>query len=283
VSLRLVLWFLFGVSFHLVAFSQDVQQYPSSDSSLVALDSLTKKPIDAPEYRNSISSGFRYERFLKNYSDRTFFHVQYGRHFSKADWLVKALQYTLGDLKGYQFESELYVRFKKPGYLYFDAAYSDASILPNYRLRTELFLSAGRFDYSFGAGIVKPFQFEIIPVVTGTMGYYFGDYYVYARPTFTYVEEGLTKSFFAHARRYFTKTDFLSLSILRGADTGTSRSVTSIANSFGNNTYLFRLQGQLKQGPYKLGAGIDHGGIYIPERSEYAPFLGFDVSINRSF
>jgi YaiO family outer membrane protein len=242
-----------------------------------------KKDIPDEDFPNTLEAGYRYENYLDNYSDRTFLYVQYGRRIKQVDLFGRVLRYTLGDNIGYQFETEAYWRFKKPGYMYFDAAYSNAVILPNYRLRAEIFQVANRFEYSFGLGVVKPFNFDLIPVITGTVGYYFGNSYIYARPTFTYIDNGFTKSIFIQARQYFSKTDFIALSALRGADTGTSRDISSIANSFGNDTYLVRFHGQFKTGRYKLGAGLDYGGIYIPERSEYARFIGIDVFINREF
>lgn len=251
-------------------------KHPEDSLQYVQKDSIK-------EYHSTIEAGFRYENYLENYNDRTFFYVQYGRHIEQVDLFGRVLRYTLGNLVGYQFETEAYWRFKKPGYMYFDAAYSNAEILPNYRFRSELFQATGKFEYSFGLGVMKPYNFKWIPVITGTVGYYFNDYYIYARPTFSYVDNGFTKSLFIQGRQYFSKTDYVAFSLLKGADTGTSRDISSVANQFGNDTYLIRFSGQFKTGRYKLGAGFDYGGIYIPERSEYARFIGIDIFINREF
>ncbi len=272
---------LAGITLLLIVFPGFAQQ-DTVEPAIIPTDTLTVKDTVRKDL-NSLEAGFRYERFFDSYNDRTFFHVQYGRTIGQVDWFAKVLRYTLGPLEAFQFETELYWRFKKPGYFYFDAAYSDSFILPNYRIRAELFQASGKFEYSLGAGVVKPFNFKNIPVVTGTLGYYFGDYFVYVRPTVSYVDNGFTKSLFVQGRKYFTKTDFVAMSVLRGADTGTSRDLNSIANTFGNDTYLIRFNGQLKRGRYRLGAGVDYGGLYIPERSEYARFMGLDVYINRTF
>jgi YaiO family outer membrane protein len=256
----------------------------SQDAPSTQSDSLSGHSPDSIKlFLNTLEVGFRFENFEKNYNDRTFFYVQYGRRIKQVDVFGKVLRYTLGSLEGYQFETEAYWKFRRQGYFYFDAAYSDSFILPNYRLRAEVFQSSGRFEYSLGAGVVKPFNFKNIPVLTGTIGYYFGDYFVYARPTFSYVDDGFTKSIFVQGRKYFTKTDFIAFSVLRGADTGTSRDINSVANTFGNDTYLVRFNAQFKAGRYKFGGGADYGGLYIPERTEYAKFVGFDVFINREF
>lgn len=231
---------------------------------------------------NSIELNVRYESYPQGL-DRTYVFVQYGRKIKSADIFGKVLRYTIGKEVSYLFETESYLKFKKQGYGYFDAAYSSSVFLPNYRLRAEIFQNWRKFEYSIGLGLVKPHIFKNIPFITGTIGYYFADYFIYVRPTFSYVDEGVTKSIFIQARRYFNKTDFIALSGLRGADTGASRNINAIANTFGLDTYLVRMNGQFKKGLYKFGAGFDYGGFFIPSREGYLNFTGFDVFVNREF
>lgn len=236
-----------------------------------------------PSTIQSVEVAFRLEDFEKNYSDRTYFYVQYGRKIGAVDAFLKVLRYTLGTTTAYQIESDTYWKFKKQGYGYFNAAYSDNSILPNYRIRAEVFQNYKRWEYSMGAGIIKPHNFREIPLITGTIGYYFSDYFVYARPSFSYVDNGFTKSIFIQGRKYFTKTNFIALSLLKGADTGVNRNINAVANSFGSDVYLVRANGQMKTGTIKLGAGLDYGGIWIPEAGEYARYIGVDLFVNLEF
>lgn len=236
----------------------------------------------AKTYRNSAEVSIRYEHYPQG-AERSYLHFQYGRKIGRADVFAKVLRYTLDKNVAFLFESEAYIKHKKNGYSYLDAAWSGSEILPNYRLRAEMFRNWRRFEYSLGLGLVKPHDFEDIPLLTGTLGYYFSDYFIYARPTFSHVDNGFTKSLFIQARRYLNKTDFLALSALRGADTGTSRNINALANTFGLDTYLARLNGQFKTGGYKIGAGFDYGGIFIPNREVYMHFTGFDVFVNREF
>lgn len=233
-------------------------------------------------YKNSLEVSLRYEHYPKG-PERTYHHFQYGRKIGPADVFAKVLRYTLDKNVSYLFETEAYVKLKKKGYSYFDAAWSASELLPNYRLRAELFENWKSFEYSAGIGVVKPHTFEAIPFLTGTLGYYFSDYFVYARPTFSYVDDGFSKSLFIQARRYLNKTDFLAVSVLRGADTGTNRNINAIANTFGLDTYMARINGQAKKGRYKFGVGFDYGGLFIPTRDEYLSFAGFDVFLNREF
>lgn len=233
-------------------------------------------------YLNSLEASLRYEHYPEG-AQRTYMHLQYGRKIGQADVFAKVLRYTLDKNVAYLFETEAYIKFKRSGYSYFDAAWSASELLPNYRLRAEIFKNWRRLEYSLGVGAVKPHVYDAIPLLTGTLGYYFSDYFVYARPTFSHVEDGFSKSIFLQARRYLNKTDFLALSVLRGADTGTNRNINAIANTFGLDTYLARLNGQVKKGRYKFGVGLDYGGIFIPTREDYMSFTGFDVFVNREF
>lgn len=233
-------------------------------------------------YLNSLEVSVRYEHYPDG-AERTYTHFQYGRTMGQADVFAKVLRYTVDENVGYLFETDAYIKHKNSGYSYFDAAWSDSEMLPNYRLRAEAYQNWKLFEFSAGVGVVKPHQFDAIPLLTGTLGYYFSDYFVYARPTFSYVDDGFSKSLFLQVRRYLNKTDFLALSVLRGADTGTDRNINAIANTFGLDTYLVRVNGQFKTGRYKLGAGVDYGGLFIPTRDDYMTFTGFDVFINREF
>lgn len=231
---------------------------------------------------NSLEVSLRHEHYPKG-AERSYLHFQYGRKIAQGDLFAKVLRYTLDKNVAYLFEADAYVKHKKNGYSYFSAAWSGSELLPNYRLRAEAYQNHDRFEYSMGLGVVKPHVFDAIPLLTGTLGYYFSDYFIYARPTFSYVDDGFSKNLFIQARRYITKTDFLALSVSRGADTGTARNINAIANTFGLDTYLARVNGQLKTGRYKVGAGFDYGGIFIPSREGYMRFAGFDVFINRGF
>lgn len=231
---------------------------------------------------NSVEVSVRHEHYPEG-AERNFLHFQYGRKIGRADLLAKVLHYSLDEQVAHLYEAEAYFKFKRKGYSYFDAAYSASEMLPNYRLRAEIFQNWKQFEYSFGLGAVKPYLFDQIPLVTGTIGYYFSDYFVYVRPTFSYIDEGFSKSLFVQGRRYFNKTDFMAVSVLRGADTGTSRNVNAIANTFGLDTYLVRINGQAQRGRYKVGIGFDHGGFFIPSREKYMRFAGLDVFVNRSF
>ena len=230
-------------------------------------------------YKNSIEIGGRYEAFWGNYNPRSYLYFQYGRKMGLVDAQFKGARYTLGSRSGWFFENNYYISFKK-GYLHAGGTYSDSYLLPHYRYRVELYKNFNRVEVSLGGGAVKPHTYRTIPYFTGTLGYYAGNYFLYFRPTFSHVD-GYSKSYFLQVRRYFDDIHYVSLSGLKGEDTGANRAFNAVENSFGNDTYLIRLQTRIKSGHYFVGVGMDFGGLYIPQRSEYAKFVGIDLFINR--
>jgi YaiO family outer membrane protein len=246
-------------------------------------DSLKVESKDSIKvYYNSLEAGARYE-YYPDFFDRTYYYIQYGRKIGQFDVFAKVLRFGINETEHYFFETEAYWKFRQKSYAYFDVAYSNSVFLPQYRLKAEIFKNYRQLEYSVGAGVVKPYQYQVIPVATGTIGYYFSNYYVYARPTFSFVDDGITKSLFLHGRRYLNDTDFLGISLLRGADTGTGRELNATLNQFGLDTYLARFSGQRKKGRYKLGAGLDYGAFLIPQRDKYMNFFGIDVNITWEF
>lgn len=264
-----LIYFLLLSFIHLHTIGQDSTTVISNNEGLV--------------YVNSFEFGNRAEIYQSPYRDRVYTYVQYGRKINNLDVFARLLRYSLGSTVGYMGEVDIYLKFKKNGYGYFNSGYSGSKLLPTFRTRAELYKSIGRFECSLGTGFIKPFNYDGIPIITGTIGYYFGDYFTYLRPTFSFITGGAAKSIFVSGRRYFTKTDYLELSFLKGKDTGAGRNYNAIENSFGLDTYLARVSGRLKRGRYKFGAGLDYGGLFITSANEYAQFFGFDFYINRTF
>ena len=231
---------------------------------------------------NSLEVSARLENYPAG-AERTYLYLQYGRKIRQADIFAKALRYTVGKQQAWLFEAESYIKYSRKGYAYLDVAWSGSEFLPNYRARGEVYRNWKRFEVSLGGGVVQAHDYDLIPLATGTLGYYFSDYFVYVRPTLSWMDDGVTKSLFVQGRRYFNKTDFLAVSALRGADTGVSRNMDAIANTFGLDTWLVRLNGRVQKGQYRFGAGLDYGGFFIPARDAYMNFVGFDVFVNRTF
>jgi type V secretory pathway adhesin AidA len=88
-------------------------------------------------------------------------------------------------------------------------------------------------------------------------------------------------------RRYFGEgKTYIEGTFLRGKDTGTFRSIGSIENSFGLDTYLIRLKGNISlRNNFVISFGTDYSGIFIPKNNGTTTLniLGFDLSLKKTF
>jgi hypothetical protein len=89
-------------------------------------------------------------------------------------------------------------------------------------------------------------------------------------------------------RRYFGEgKTYVEAMFLRGDDTGTERLMGSIENSFGLDTYLIRLKGNIRLPKnFNIAFGTDYTGIFIPKANNATTelnILGFDLTLKKEF
>ncbi len=158
--------------------------------------------------KNSAEFLSRYEHWNKDMSDRTFFYGQYGRHEEKYDAFLRSTIMLRDGEAGVLFDADYYPKFKK-GYGYFNLGYSNSEkFFPQFRGAGEIYKPfAKKFEGSLGFRYINidfPDQYNIWSL-TGTFGYYFGDYFAYARPTVSFIDDGIGWNSMGVIRRYFDK------------------------------------------------------------------------------
>lgn len=108
----------------------------------------------------------------------------------------------------FQFEADAYVLFSTKTYLYLNAGFAKGKVFPNNRAGIELYhvlpvdieLSAG-YRYLY-------FSPNKINIYTGSIGYYFGDYWISFRPFFVNdINNGNKSTFTFIGRRYFVDSE----------------------------------------------------------------------------
>ena len=108
---------------------------------------------------------------------------------------------------GAQFEVDEYPRLNATTYAYLNLGYSAAQIFPSWRYGAEIFKS---LPYSLEASLgFRELRFPDNPVTlfTGTVGKYFDNYWVSARPFVRFRPSGTEASAGITARRYFADAD----------------------------------------------------------------------------
>lgn len=108
---------------------------------------------------------------------------------------------------GAQVEADAYPRLNSTTYAYINLGYSRSEIFPSWRYGAEVFKS---LPYAWEASVgFRELRFPDNPVtlVTGTVGKYFDNYWVSARPFVRFKSSGNEASIGVTARRYFTDAD----------------------------------------------------------------------------
>ena len=235
--------------------------------------------------KSSIVSGYRHEFFPREFDDRAYAYFQYGRKINDHEVFVRINSLHRSGESGFQYEIDLYPRFTKKSYAYFNLSTSGYKFFPKYRTAAEFFQSfANRWELSVGVRTIHIEDYDIFSP-TGTIGIYYGNWYSYLRPTVNILQEGISASLMFVTRRYFGDgKDYLELLLLKGEDRGAQREFNAIENTFGFDTYVVRLKGVLNlNSKYTLSAGADYSGLGVFERESYLHITSFDLTLKRYF
>lgn len=242
--------------------------------------------LSAFSQKNSVEFLSRYEYWNKGMSDRTFFYGQYGRHDLKYDAFLRSTIMLRDGNAGVLFDADYYPKFKK-GYGYFNFGYSNSEkFFPKFRTAGEIYRPfAKKFEGSLGfryINVAYPEQYNIWSL-TGTLGYYFGDYFAYVRPTVSFIDDGIGWNGMGVIRRYFDK-NYVEFMAGKGVDTGISRNVNAIENNFGLQSYILRVKGLYNINELTSASfGYDFSGIFLPSKNEYVQINSVDLTIRRKF
>lgn len=107
-----------------------------------------------------------------------------------------------------QFEADAYVLFSRKTYLYLNTGFAEGKVFPKGRAGLELYLVLpNNIELSLGYRYLY-FSPNKVNIYTGSIGYYFGDYWISFRPFFVNESDEKTKSTFTFiGRRYFVDSE----------------------------------------------------------------------------
>lgn len=107
-----------------------------------------------------------------------------------------------------QFESDAYVLFSRKTYLYLNTGFAKGEVFPKGRAGLELYhVLPNNIEISLGYRYLY-FSPNKVNIYTGSIGYYFGDYWISFRPFFVNESNEKTKSTFTFiGRRYFVDSE----------------------------------------------------------------------------
>lgn len=192
---------------------------------------VLKKENSAQAVKNSIAMSSEVQAFDK-YIDPFFkSSLQYKRN-TKIGAVIPRVNYVERfNLKGVQYELDMYPRISKKLHGYLNYGYSEASILPRQRLGAELYIQLPlAMEASLG---VRHLAFEELntTIYTGSFGLYTGNYYFSLRPYLSYAEGDIGFAGNILARKYLKNAqNYLGLNLTYG--------INAENNQFFNNDVL---------------------------------------------
>jgi YaiO family outer membrane protein len=241
--------------------------------------------MDTTDQRNSIEGAARYEYWANGFPDRYFLYLQYGRKIRDHQLFFRLNSVWRAGEQGLQYEVDFYPKFSPKSYGYFNLGYSNSPLLPRLKTAAEVYRSLnGGWEVSLGIRTVHIPDYNIFSV-TGIVGKYFGNWYVYGRPTVNFLKEDINMNFLAEARFYSGDgKSYIGIMVLYGTDVGVSRDFNAIENSLGLETYLIRFKALVNVTENTdISGGVDFSGYNIVSAGGYVPVMGVDVTIRRRF
>jgi YaiO family outer membrane protein len=172
---------------------------------------------------------------------------------------------------GYQFELDAWPKFGGEFYGYCNIGFSSSSLFPEYRIGGELYANLPKsFEASLGFRYMD-FGSSDVPIFTGTVGKYYGNYWFSFRPFITVKSSGTSASGNLLIRKYFaTAEDYITLTIGAGSSPGDLTTLAEIDRQdsfkFGLDwnkelakVYIIGLSGKFEREEYEVS---EWGDIY---------------------
>ncbi|GHN01752.1 hypothetical protein WSM22_32410 [Cytophagales bacterium WSM2-2] len=183
---------------------------PSHTKGIALMADLKKQLL---KHYVGLSSGF--DTFSKIYSNAFSSSLNFG---TTHKWGTSILRVNYSDrfsLKGFQPEIEAYPRIANGVYAYVNYGYSQSKLFPQHRLGGEIFSKLPKsFEASLGVRYLYFNSSTSVVLYTGSIGYYFKNYWVSLRPYLSADVDGFSFSTSITTRLYFENSDnYLGLTL----------------------------------------------------------------------
>ena len=212
-----------------------------------------RKSISSTSMSNGIGINYASDRFSDTYDPMEYAYLQLSRRTALGSLFGRVNYSSRFGTHGAQVETDLYPRLADGVYAYLNYGYSNSDLFPKHRAGAEIYTKLpASYEGSVGLRHLYFGPSSSVSIYTGSLGLYFGSYWLSFRPYFIPNNAGLSKSASLTLRRYLGDAEsFLSLRAGAGfsADERTIQSNTG----FQGQTEVFYLQSQT------VGIGIQQG------------------------
>jgi YaiO family outer membrane protein len=199
--------------------------------------------VKARSVLNGIGVNYAFDRFSDVYDAMNYVSFQLSRKTSYGSAFAR-LNYTdRFQAHGIQVEADLYPRLGDGVYAYLNYGFSQSTLFPKHRLGAEFYTKLpSSFEGSIGLRYLSFDASSTVTMYTGTIGYYFGNYWLSFRPYFIPNHSGISNSASVTMRRYIGDADtFVSLHAGAGFSAD-ERSIQSSAGFTGQEVFYLKSQ-----------------------------------------
>jgi len=175
------------------------------------------RPSEPDEPRNRVEINYEYENFDRDFSPWHWVSLEYRRRFDWGTLLPRVNWARRFDDEAFQYEIDAYPKLTKKTYMYLNFGVAEESFFPTRRYGAEIFFSLPKgFEASGGLRRLE-FDNKTVHILTGSVGYYRGNYYYAARPWISSKPGDTSVSLSLLLRRYFaTRHDYWTLRVSGG-------------------------------------------------------------------
>ena len=249
--------------------------YPANSEGLKLQEELYKAALlnqisinyKADYFNGATPWHLAYLEYARKFNFGTLFlRTNYGYRFGKGGWL---------------FESDGYINIRNGTYTYLNAGYSGSSIFPKWRVAIEPYqVLPWSFELSLG---FKYFEFTnaAVRLYTGSLGYYYGNYWFAYR--FYFAPKSLSSNYSSeiYIRRYLFDTDnYLTLRIGIGL-VSYSKFEDEQFNGIGSKSAALEFQLLISNLTFLRGE-INYGN-YEYYKGKYRNNYGFRLGVQQRF
>jgi YaiO family outer membrane protein len=172
-----------------------------------------RRNIKSTAMNSGIGVSYSADRFSDTYGPMNAAFLQLSRRTDYGTLFARLNYAARFGLSGIQIETDLYPRLANGVYAYLNYGYSASDLFPRHRGGAELYTKLpSSLEASIGLRSLYFGPASSVTIYTGSLGLYFGSYWISARPYFIPGDAGLTKSASLTLRKYFGDAEnFVSL------------------------------------------------------------------------
>lgn len=173
-----------------------------------------------------------------------------------------------------QLETDWYPKLNEKSYFYVNYGYSATALFPNHRAGLEYFTNLPKAWEASVGGRFLSFAQNNVPIYTGSVGYYYGNYYSSFRGFFVPKKEGSPVISASLRTRKYLKTAFQFLDLELGAGYDTDFQQQFLNGELATQTQLYIQQQFLSLG-YNQWSTESKSGYRVDMRADHLE-LPFD-------